>query len=59
MTAEVISYSANPWDVSLSIKVECLKCHVEWGWSYYTESAHRTLQDLANVHNATIHGSRR
>lgn len=33
MTARVVLDRTDPWDTVNRIKVECLECHVEWGWS--------------------------
>lgn len=56
MSAQVVSYSADAWDTKLSIKVECLMCHVEWGWSYYSPETYQTLKELALTHNEQLHG---
>jgi hypothetical protein len=58
MTAEVIAYSATESDTSLSLKVECLDCRYEWGWSADTKGTSRWLQQLADFHNAEHHKSR-
>lgn len=55
MSAEVIAYSANEWDTRLSLKVECLQCGYEWGWSADTKGVSRWLQNLADMHNGEHH----
>ena len=55
MSAQVIAYSANEWDTSLTIKVECQSCQIEWGWSNYSSWMHDRLQDMAASHNNDTH----
>lgn len=55
MSAEVIAYSLDEWDARLSLKVECLACAFEWGWSADTSSTARFLKSLADRHNAEHH----
>lgn len=59
MSAEVVAYSENPEDEVLSIKVECLKCGIEFGWSKDLPAANERLEGLADRHNIEIHGHRR
>ena len=55
MSAEVVSYSGNEWDTSLSLMVECRKCSMEWGWSSDRPGAVDNLQAMADGHNAEHH----
>jgi hypothetical protein len=55
VSAEVIAYSADAWDMSLTLKVECLDCHVEWGWSADNKVNLQDLQDRAAMHNKRLH----
>ena len=51
----VIAYSANEWDTSLTLKVECLDCHIEWGWSRDSAESNSRLQAMADDHNEQLH----
>lgn len=55
MSAEVIAYSANPWDTELTLKVECPACCIEWGWSSDSQKKFERLKELAANHNAEYH----
>ena len=55
VSATVVGYSANPWDTELTLKVECLKCSIEWGWSKDSSGAFERLEDMAANHNAEHH----
>ena len=59
MTADIVAYSAHPEDERLSIKVECLKCGIEFGWSMDLPAANERLKGLADRHNIEHHGHRR
>lgn len=53
MTARVVLDRTDPWDTVNRIKVECLECHVEWGWSADKrgDGNYDRLQGYADDHN--------
>jgi hypothetical protein len=55
VSAEIISYSATDYDTRLSLKLECLTCGIEWGWTADTKGVMRWLQNMADMHNAEHH----
>lgn len=58
MSAAVVAYSAAPEDERLTLKVECLSCGVEWGWSTDSLAANERLEEMAERHNVEQHGHR-
>jgi hypothetical protein len=55
MSAEVVPYALDPWDTENTLKVECRKCSIEWGWSWDRKGANERLQGLADDHNKEMH----
>jgi hypothetical protein len=55
MSAEVIAYSADPWDHHLTLKWMCLPCSVEGGWSTETAGAYDRVQAMAAAHDTESH----
>lgn len=56
MTARVVSYSAHWADDSLTLMWECLECGIESGWRTDKNGAYARVQELADGHNALVHG---
>ena len=46
----VVAYSANPWDDRLTLKIECMTCASEWGWSTDKNGAYDRLAALVELH---------
>ena len=57
MSAKIIAYSADRYDTRLTIKVECLECGIEFGWSPDTPEANDRLEGMANWHNIEHHAA--
>lgn len=55
MTAQVYAYSADPDDISLTLKWECLPCCMEGGWSADTRESFYRLKAVAKAHNKENH----
>jgi len=48
--AFVTAYSANRSDTRLTLKIECLTCGIEWGWSDDSKGASAELEAMAAAH---------
>lgn len=55
--AIVSAFSADPEDLRLTLKVECLTCGIEWGWRYDELGAYERLKIMADAHETQVHGA--
>lgn len=53
--AIVVPYSESPEDPFLSLKVECLTCEIEFGWTTDRIGALDQLEELAKHHDLEVH----